>query len=71
VTGIKDEEIRLGRQQLFVLHPDGMANARLRIPSEKQGIARNMNTIAKLVHMAAAGAASLTRTRLHRMQVAL
>ena len=54
VTGIKNEEVRLGKRELFVLYPDGMANTRLRIPSDKQGTARNMNTVAKLAEMTAA-----------------
>lgn len=54
VTGIKTEKVRLGKRELFVLYPDGMANTRLRIPSEKHGTARNMNTVAKLAEMAAA-----------------
>jgi uncharacterized protein (DUF1697 family) len=54
VTGIKNEQVHLGKRELFVLYPDGMANTRLRIPSEKHGTARNMNTVAKLTVMAAA-----------------
>ncbi len=54
VTGIKNQQVRLGKRELFVLYPDGMANTRLRIPSEKHGTARNMNAVAKLVEMAAA-----------------
>ncbi len=54
VTGTKDEQIRLGKRELFVLYPGGMAATRLRIPSEKRGTARNMNTVAKLAEMAAA-----------------
>jgi uncharacterized protein (DUF1697 family) len=53
VTGAKDEEIRLGKRELFVFYPSGMAATRLRIPSEKNGTARNMNTVAKLAEMAA------------------
>jgi uncharacterized protein (DUF1697 family) len=53
VTGAKDEEIRLGKRELFVFYPSGMAATRLRIPSEKSGTARNMNTVAKLAEMAA------------------
>ena len=37
VTGIDNEQIRLGKREMFVLYPDGMANTRLRIPSEKHG----------------------------------
>ena len=54
VTGIKNEQVRMGERELFVLYPDGMADTRLRIPSEKHGTKRNMNTVAKLAEMAAA-----------------
>lgn len=54
VTGAKREQIRLGKREMFVLYPDGMATTRLRIPSEKHGTARNMNTVAKLAEMTAA-----------------
>lgn len=54
VTGIRNEQIRLGKRELFILYPDGMANTRLRIPSEKHGTARNMNTVASLTRMATA-----------------
>jgi uncharacterized protein (DUF1697 family) len=54
VTGIKNEQIQLGRRALFIYYPDGMASTRLRIPSEKHGTARNMNTVAKLAEMLAA-----------------
>lgn len=54
VTGVKNEQIRLGKRELFILYPGGMATTRLRIPSEKQGTARNMNTVAKLAEMTAA-----------------
>lgn len=54
VTGARNEQIRLGERELFVLYPHGMATTRLRLPSEKHGTARNMNTVAKLAEMAAA-----------------
>jgi uncharacterized protein (DUF1697 family) len=54
VTGIQNEQIRLGKRVLFIHYPDGMARTRLRIPSEKRGTARNMNTVAKLAEMLAA-----------------
>ena len=54
VTGISNEQVRLGKREMFVLYPDGMANTRLRLPSEKNGTARNLNTVAKLAEMAAA-----------------
>ena len=52
--GIQDEQVRLGKRELFVLYPNGMAKTRLRLPSESSGTARNMNTVAKLAEMAAA-----------------
>lgn len=54
ITGIMNEQVHLGKRELFVHYPDGMANTRIRIPSAKHGTARNMNTVAKLVEMAAA-----------------
>lgn len=53
VTGLKDEQICLGKRELYVFYPNGMGTTRLRIPSEKNGTARNMNTVAKLASMAA------------------
>lgn len=53
VTGVKNEQIHVGKRELFVFYPDGMATTRLRIPSEKHGTARNMNTVAKLTEMTA------------------
>lgn len=54
LAGAKNEQIRLGKRELFVLYPDGMGTTRLRVPSERHGTARNMNTVAKLAEMAAA-----------------
>ena len=54
-TGLRDEQVRLGKRELFaVLYPNGMGDTRLRLPAEKAGTARNMNTVAKLADMAAA-----------------
>ncbi|WP_206239316.1 DUF1697 domain-containing protein [Novosphingobium terrae] len=54
VTGLKNEQLRLGKREVFIFYPDGMADTRLRIPCDKRGTARNMNTVAKLADMAAA-----------------
>ena len=48
-----DEEIRLGRREIYVRYGAGMAKSKLRIPAAKDGTARNMNTVAKLAAMAA------------------
>lgn len=53
VTGIANEQIAGGARELYVYYPDGMARTHLRIPAEKSGTARNMNTVAKLAEMAA------------------
>lgn len=47
-TGHANEEIALGRRELFIFYPDGMGRTRLRLAAEKQGTMRNMNTIAKM-----------------------
>jgi uncharacterized protein (DUF1697 family) len=52
-TGVKDEQMRLGRREIFVHYADGIGKSRLNIPAAKAGTARNMNTVARLVEMAA------------------
>jgi uncharacterized protein (DUF1697 family) len=54
VRGAVDEEIRLGRREIYVHYGDGMARSKLRIPAAIAGTARNMNTVAKLVELAVA-----------------
>jgi len=53
VVGAKDEEMRLGKREIYVHYPTEMGRSKLRIPAAKNGTARNMNTIAKLAEMAA------------------
>jgi uncharacterized protein (DUF1697 family) len=53
VAGQQDEEIRLGKREIFVHYPSGMGRSKLRIPAAKAGTARNMNTVAKLAELAA------------------
>ena len=52
-TGVKGEEMRLGVREIYVHYGQGMASSKLRVPAAKDGTARNMNTIAKLVAMTA------------------
>lgn len=52
VTGLKAEEIRLGKREIYVNYGEGMASSKLKIPAAKAGTARNMNTIAKLAELA-------------------
>ena len=58
VTGRRNEELRLGRREIYVWYGDGMAESKLRIPAAAVGTARNMNTVAKLVALAEALAAA-------------
>ena len=53
VRGRKDEEIKLGRREIYVHYGEGMGQSKLVIPAAKTGTARNMNTVAKLAEMAA------------------
>jgi len=53
VRGQKDEQIRLGRREIYIHYGDGMAKSKLVVPAAKTGTARNMNTVAALAKMAA------------------
>ncbi|MDY1549566.1 DUF1697 domain-containing protein [Luteibacter sahnii] len=53
-NGLKNERVHRGKREIYVLYPDGMGATKLRLPSEKQGTARNLNTVTKLAEMAAA-----------------
>ncbi|QYE36168.1 DUF1697 domain-containing protein [Polymorphobacter sp. PAMC 29334] len=54
VTGRAGEQIVAGARELYVHYGDGMPYTKLVIPAARAGTARNMNTVAKLVAMAAA-----------------
>lgn len=51
-SGKENEELRLGKREIFVHYGDGMGTSKLKIPAAKEGTARNMNTVAKLAAMA-------------------
>jgi uncharacterized protein (DUF1697 family) len=51
VAGRRNEQIALGKREIYVHYGDGMATTRLRIPAAATGTARNMNTIAKLTEL--------------------
>jgi uncharacterized protein (DUF1697 family) len=56
LKGVKhqtDEEIRLGKREVYVAYPSGMGRSKLRIPAAAIGTGRNMNTVAKLAELAA------------------
>jgi uncharacterized protein (DUF1697 family) len=52
-SGLDTEEMALGKREIYVHYPDGMARTKLRIPAARDGTARNMNTIATLATWAA------------------
>ena len=52
ITGKADEEVRLGKREIYVHYGAGMARSKLKIPAAAAGTARNMNTIAKLAELA-------------------
>ncbi len=54
VKGRKDEQIKLGRREIYIHYgDDGMGQSKLVVPAAKAGTARNINTIAKLAEIAA------------------
>jgi uncharacterized protein (DUF1697 family) len=53
IRGKKDEQIKLGKREIYVHYGEGMAKSKLVIPAAKTGTARNMNTVAVLAKMAA------------------
>jgi uncharacterized protein (DUF1697 family) len=53
IRGQRDEEIWLGRREIYIHYGQGMGTSKLVIPTAKTGTARNMNTVATLAKMAA------------------
>jgi uncharacterized protein (DUF1697 family) len=53
IRGRKDEQIKLGRREIYIHYGEGMGQSKLVIAAAKTGTARNMNTVAKLAEMAA------------------
>jgi uncharacterized protein (DUF1697 family) len=50
--GRRDEQIQLGRREIYIHYGQGMADSKLVIAAAKTGTARNMNTVATLARMA-------------------
>jgi uncharacterized protein (DUF1697 family) len=53
VRGQRDEQIQLGRREIYIHYGEGMGTSKLVVPAAKTGTARNMNTVATLARMAA------------------
>jgi len=50
-SGKHDEEMALGRREIYIHYPNGMGRSKLHIPAARSGTARNMNTVAMLAEM--------------------
>lgn len=50
-TGQSDEEMSIGIREIYVYYKSGIGCSKLRIPAAKDGTARNMNTISKMVEL--------------------
>ncbi|MCA6101569.1 DUF1697 domain-containing protein [Bradyrhizobium australafricanum] len=53
IKGQQNEEVRLGKREIYVAYGSGMGRSKLKIPAAAKGTARNINTIAKLAELAA------------------
>ena len=53
MRGQRDEQIQLGRREIYIHYGEGMAKSKLVIPAARIGTARNINTVATLARMAA------------------
>lgn len=45
------EEVQTGTREIYVHYPDGMGRSKLKIPAAREGTARNINTVTRLVAM--------------------
>jgi uncharacterized protein (DUF1697 family) len=52
IKGQQDEDVRLGKREIYVAYGSGIGRSKLKIPAAANGTARNINTIAKLVELA-------------------
>jgi uncharacterized protein (DUF1697 family) len=53
LRGRRDEQIQLGRREIYIHYGQGMGASKLVLPAARTGTARNMNTVATLAKMAA------------------
>jgi len=53
IRGRRNEQIRLGRREIYIHYDKGMGTSKLVVAAAKTGTARNMNTVAALARMAA------------------
>jgi uncharacterized protein (DUF1697 family) len=48
-----DEQIAAGEREIYIHYGEGMAQSKLVVPATKTGTGRNLNTVAKLIALAA------------------
>ena len=53
VTGDEDEQLALGKRELYIAYGERMGESKLRLPADAVGTARNMNSVAKIAAMLA------------------
>jgi uncharacterized protein (DUF1697 family) len=52
-THVADEEMALGPRCLYIAYDEGMGSSKLRLPAQKDGTGRNMNSVAKMAALLA------------------
>ena len=52
-TGQKDEQLALGKREIYIFYGDGMGTSKLKLPALREGTARNMNSVAKIAELLA------------------
>ena len=53
IRGQRNEQVRLGRREIYIHYGEGIGTSKLIVAAAKTGTARNMNTVAALARMAA------------------
>jgi len=52
-TGQKDEQLALGKREIYIHYGDGMGTSKLKLPAFRDGTARNMNSVRKMAELMA------------------
>lgn len=51
ITGQADEELVLGGREIYIHYGSGMGSSKLKLPAQKIGTARNINTVTKMIEL--------------------
>jgi uncharacterized protein (DUF1697 family) len=52
-TGQKDEQLALGKREIYIFYGDGMGTSKLKLPAFREGTARNLNSVKTIAEMLA------------------